>query len=132
MPHVLWERQGPRSMTETTIHQHETADAKGGHGNAPWERVTTTYDSAGYSTSKTEEIKDYNGKPSTVYQFKADDALRSAAYDNDIADLTAFLTWMAEPVQQTRKQIGVWVMLFLGLFFLVAWRLNASYWKHVK
>jgi len=132
MPHVLWERQGPRSMTETTIHQHEAAGEKGGHGHASWERVTTTYDAAGYATSKTEEVKDYNGNPSTVYQFKAADAARSAAYDNDMADLTAFMTWMSEPVQQTRKKIGVWVMLFLGLFLVVAWRLNASYWKHVK
>ena len=132
MPHVLWERQGPRSMTEVVLHQHESAGDKGSHGPALWERVTTTYDAAGYSTSKTEEVKGYNGNASTVYQFKAADAARSAAYDNDIADLTAFMTWMSEPIQQTRKQIGVWVMLFLGLFLVVAWRLNASYWKHVK
>jgi ubiquinol-cytochrome c reductase cytochrome c1 subunit len=39
---------------------------------------------------------------------------------------------MAEPVQLQRKQMGVWVLLFLGLFFIVAWRLNAAYWKNVK
>ena len=130
MPHVMWERQGPRTMTSVAVHQHETAGAKGAH--AAWERVTTTYDAAGYTTSKTEELKNYNGKATTDYQFKAADAARSAAYDSDVADLTAFMTWMAEPIQQTRKKIGVWVMLFLGLFLVVDWRLNASYWKHVK
>ena len=25
-----------------------------------------------------------------------------------------------------------WVLLFLGLFTLIAWRLNAAYWKDVK
>jgi ubiquinol-cytochrome c reductase cytochrome c1 subunit len=49
-----------------------------------------------------------------------------------MADLTAFMTWMSEPVQQKRKQIGVWVLLFLSIFFVIAWRLNASFWKHVK
>lgn len=39
---------------------------------------------------------------------------------------------MAEPVQLYRKQLGVWVLLFLGLFLVVAWRLNAAYWKHVR
>ncbi|CFO06179.1 cytochrome C1 [Bordetella pertussis] len=49
-----------------------------------------------------------------------------------MADLTAFMSWMAEPVQLYRKQLGVWVLLFLGLFLVVAWRLNAAYWKHVR
>ena len=39
---------------------------------------------------------------------------------------------MAEPAQETRKRIGVWVLLFLGLTFVIVWRLNAAYWKEVK
>lgn len=58
--------------------------------------------------------------------------LSAADYDNTVADLTAFLAWAAEPVAQTRKQVGVWVLLFLGLFFVFAWRLNAAYWKDVR
>jgi ubiquinol-cytochrome c reductase cytochrome c1 subunit len=129
MPHVLYERQGPREMTSVVIHEHE---APGGKGHATWERVTTTYDALGYSTSKTEKLANYHGKASAEHKFKALDASRTSAYDNDVADLTNFMTWMSEPIQQTRKQIGVWVLLFLGLFFVVAWRLNASFWKHVK
>ena len=53
-------------------------------------------------------------------------------FDENIADLTAFLVWVAEPVGQFRKQLGVWVLLFLGLFAFVAWRLNAAYWKDIK
>ncbi|MGA1041997.1 MAG: cytochrome c1 [Burkholderiaceae bacterium] len=53
-------------------------------------------------------------------------------YDNAVADLTAFLSWAAEPVAQTRKQIGVWVLLFLGIFFVFAWRLNAAYWRDIR
>jgi len=26
----------------------------------------------------------------------------------------------------------VWVLLFLGLFTVVAWRMNAAFWKDVK
>jgi ubiquinol-cytochrome c reductase cytochrome c1 subunit len=39
---------------------------------------------------------------------------------------------MGEPIQNTRVRIGVWVLLFLGVFTLFAWRLNAAYWKDVK
>jgi ubiquinol-cytochrome c reductase cytochrome c1 subunit len=129
MPHVMWERQGPRELTSVEMHEHE-AHEKGGH--SVWERVTTVYDTEGYTKVKTEEVKDYHGHATADYTFKAADAARSAAYDSDAADVTAFMTWMSEPIAQKRKQIGVWVLLFLGLFFVVAWRLNAAYWKLVR
>ncbi|HET7526153.1 MAG TPA: cytochrome c1, partial [Burkholderiaceae bacterium] len=53
-------------------------------------------------------------------------------YDAAVADLVAYLQWMAEPAQNQRVRIGVWVLLFLGLFTLVAWRMNAAFWKDVK
>ena len=31
-----------------------------------------------------------------------------------------------------RARLGVWVLIFLGLFTVIAWRLNAAYWKDVK
>ena len=53
-------------------------------------------------------------------------------YDQAVGDLVAYMQWMAEPAQGTRVRIGVWVLLFLGLFTIVAWRLNAAFWKDVK
>lgn len=53
-------------------------------------------------------------------------------YDETIADLVNYLQWMGEPAQNTRVRVGVWVLLFLGLFTVLAWRLNAAYWKDVK
>ena len=53
-------------------------------------------------------------------------------YDQAMGDLVGYLQWMAEPIQNTRVRIGVWVLIFLlGLTF-VAWRLNAAFWKDVK
>jgi ubiquinol-cytochrome c reductase cytochrome c1 subunit len=59
-------------------------------------------------------------------------SLSDAAYDDNVGDLVAYLQWMAEPAQNSRVRIGVWVLLFLAAFTVVAWRLNASYWKDVK
>lgn len=53
-------------------------------------------------------------------------------YDNAMADLVAYLQWMAEPMQNDRRRLGVWVLLFLAGFTVIAWRLNAAYWKDVK
>ena len=53
-------------------------------------------------------------------------------YDDAVADLVNYLQWMGEPAQNTRVRVGVWVMLFLALFTLIAWRLNAAFWKDIK
>ena len=58
--------------------------------------------------------------------------MSSQEYDQAIGDLVAYLQWMGEPAQNTRVRLGVWVLLFLMCFIVVAWRLNASFWKDVK
>jgi ubiquinol-cytochrome c reductase cytochrome c1 subunit len=59
-------------------------------------------------------------------------SLSKTEYDAAVADLVAYMQWMGEPAQNQRVRIGVWVLLFLGLFTLITWRLNAAYWKDVK
>ena len=58
--------------------------------------------------------------------------LTPVQYDEAVADLVAYLTWMAEPTANDRVRLGVWVILFLSIFFVIAWRLNAAFWKDVK
>jgi len=53
-------------------------------------------------------------------------------FDQNMGDLVSFLQWMAEPAQNTRIRVGVWVLLFLVMAIVFTWRLNASYWKDVK
>ena len=55
-----------------------------------------------------------------------------AQYNESVADLVAYLKWMSEPMQADRIRIGVWVLLFLGVFTVIAWRLNAAFWKNVR
>ena len=58
--------------------------------------------------------------------------LDAREYDAAVADLVAFMQWASEPGQKSRVQLGVWVLLFLSLFTVIAWRLNAAYWKDIK
>ena len=53
-------------------------------------------------------------------------------YDQAVGDLVNYLQWMGEPAQNTRIRIGVWVLMFLGVFTVIAWRLNAAFWKDIK
>lgn len=59
-------------------------------------------------------------------------SLTPVQYDQAVGDLVNFLQWMGEPSQNTRVRVGVWVLVFLLIFTVIAWRLNASFWKDVK
>ncbi|MDD4880962.1 MAG: cytochrome c1 [Gallionellaceae bacterium] len=52
-------------------------------------------------------------------------------YDATVADLVNYLAWMAEPAQTQRMNIGLVVILFLGVFFVVAFYLKKEYWKDI-
>lgn len=91
----------------------------------------------GVRSAKFVEEKDPHDPTKTVHKFGGFEQVKPGTmsaleYDNAAADLVAYLEWMAEPVQNTRKRLGVWVLLFLGVFTFLAWRLNASYWKDIK
>jgi ubiquinol-cytochrome c reductase cytochrome c1 subunit len=38
---------------------------------------------------------------------------------------------MGEPAAQTRKQLGVYVLLFLAVFFVLAYALKREFWKDI-
>lgn len=81
--------------------------------------------------------KDPHNPAQVVHKFDGFEQLSAGSmsardFDESIADLVAYLQWMAEPVRGQRVQLGVWVLLFLGVFSLIAWRLNAAFWKDIK
>ena len=83
------------------------------------------------------EVKDPHDPSKTVHRFDGFEQLTPGQlsplqYDEAVGDLVAYLQWMGEPAQGQRVRIGVWVLIFLGLFTVIAWRLNAAYWKDVK
>jgi ubiquinol-cytochrome c reductase cytochrome c1 subunit len=81
------------------------------------------------------EEKEVHGQKTYVFtgweQIKPG-TMTAEQYDNAVGDLVAYLQWMGEPAQNTRKTIGYFVLLFLFGFMYIAWRLNAAYWKDVK
>lgn len=57
--------------------------------------------------------------------------LTQAEYDALVGDLVNYMTWMAEPAKMKRLTTGVIVMIFLFVFFLVAFYLKKEYWKDI-
>jgi ubiquinol-cytochrome c reductase cytochrome c1 subunit len=83
------------------------------------------------------DVKDAHDPAKTIHQFAGFEQitpgkLSAREYDSAIGDLVAYMQWMGEPAQSQRRRLGVFVLLFLGVFTLIAWRLNAAYWKDIK
>lgn len=54
-----------------------------------------------------------------------------AEYDEAIADLVNYLSFMAEPAKNKRLHLGLLVLLFLGVMFVVTYYLKKEYWKDI-
>jgi len=107
MPHVLWQLQGERKP----IYAEESAGE--GHGEA---------------AESGEHHLVFTGQ----WQQITPGTLSPAEYDRAMGDLVNYLQWMAEPAQNERIRIGVWVLLYLLGFSIIAWRLNAAFWREVE
>lgn len=91
----------------------------------------------GQRKAKFEDVADPHDSTKTAHRFAGFEQLTPGTksqleYDNSVGDLVAYLNWMAEPAQSTRTRLGVWVLLFLAVFVVIAWRLNAAFWKDIK
>jgi ubiquinol-cytochrome c reductase cytochrome c1 subunit len=54
-----------------------------------------------------------------------------ADYDRMVADLVNFLVYVGEPARHTRETLGIYVLLFLGVMFVLAYALKKEFWKDV-
>lgn len=68
--------------------------------------------------------------PHVLYNLEK--SLSPKDYDALVADLVNFLSYVGEPHQQTRKQVGLWVLMFLGVLCVFAILLKREYWKDIK
>lgn len=58
--------------------------------------------------------------------------LDAMAYDVYVRDLVAYLAYMGEPAQTSRKLWGIVVLFFLAGFAVLALMLKNEYWKDVR
>ena len=89
----------------------------------------------GYQQANFEYHENEDGSVTT--EFKGFDILSAGsmdaeAYDEFVRDTTNFLAFIAEPIRQDRRKIGVWVLIFLAFFLVLATQLKKEIWKDVK
>lgn len=57
--------------------------------------------------------------------------LTPVQFEQAARDLTNFLQYVSEPAALQRHRYGIWVLLFLAAFTLLAYMLKKEYWKDV-
>jgi ubiquinol-cytochrome c reductase cytochrome c1 subunit len=81
-----------------------------------------------------EIYKDHDGnetKRIVKYEIVQPGKMSEAEYDNAVRDLVNFMVYMGEPAKLSRYNIGVWVLLFLALLFVVSYAMKKEFWKDV-
>ena len=115
MPHVLWHLSGVPQLVETEFEDHEKAQA------------------AAIAVKGLSLVEPGNGGKWIVKTTAPDvpGTLSGVEYKAFVADLVNFLDYMAEPVRNERINIGIVVMIYLGVLFVFAYALKRNYWKDV-
>jgi ubiquinol-cytochrome c reductase cytochrome c1 subunit len=57
--------------------------------------------------------------------------LSAEEFDDFVRDTVNFLEYVSEPVRPTRRILGVWVLMFLTVFWIIASMLKKQIWKDV-
>ena len=58
--------------------------------------------------------------------------MKPVEYDQYVADLVNFMTYLSEPAQTNRKMWGIVVLFFLAGFVVIALLLKGEYWKEIE
>lgn len=115
MPHVFWALQGVNRLEVQTFEDHEKAQAAAlavrqlvmlapGHNNTVELRRL---------------VRESEG------------TMRPEEYRAMVADLVNYMDYMGEPVKFTRINVGLVVLMFLGILFFFAYWAKREFWKDV-
>ena len=109
MPHVLWEMQGTQHPITKPKHKLPTGEESACHAG------------------------EYQGACITGYEIPESQkgSMSKEEYDRVARDISAFLTYVGEPSAIKRESMGVWVVLFLAFFTLLAYLLKIEFWRDV-
>jgi ubiquinol-cytochrome c reductase cytochrome c1 subunit len=104
MPHVLYELQGAQTLV--------------GH--------VETYEGAAVATGAHQNIVG-----DAIFEIQKVGKNSPEEFDTAMRDLVNFLSYLAEPAQLQRRSIGVWVLAWLAILFVVSYLLKKEYWRDV-
>jgi ubiquinol-cytochrome c reductase cytochrome c1 subunit len=115
MPHVLWKLSGVQRLVETEFEDEGKAEAAA---------------IAAKGLALAERINDHKYVVKTLAQDEPG-TLPPVEYKAFVADLVNFMDYVSEPVRNERINIGIGVLIYLGVLLVFAYALKRAYWKDV-
>jgi ubiquinol-cytochrome c reductase cytochrome c1 subunit len=112
MPHVLWQLQGTRVLKETEFEDFAAAKAAS---------------VAAQGLTSLEAVGDK--WKLTTFDMQTPGTLTEVQYQAFAADLVNYLDYMSEPAKNHRIQMGIIVLMFLAVLFILAYLLKLDYWR---
>jgi len=88
------------------------------------------YQAANFSTHDNED-----GSVTTTFEgfeMLSAGTMDAEDYDEFVRDTVNFLAYISEPIRSDRRKLGVWVLMFLIFFYVLASMLKKQIWKDVK
>jgi len=117
MPHVLWTLTGPSTLVTAEFDSHEKAIA----ASIARKGLVRLDPAAGGKYLVRTVQPDPNAAGS----------MTPAEYQGFVADLVNYMDYMAEPTRNERVRLGIVVLLYLGVLFVLVYALKRMYWKDV-
>ncbi|MCC7326701.1 MAG: cytochrome c1 [Burkholderiales bacterium] len=117
MPHALWQLSGPNRLVSTEFDNHESALA------------------AAIAIKGLASVEPGSGGKWHVRIVAADPdapgSMTPVQYRTFVADLVNFLDYVSEPSKNKRISLGIVVVLYLVVLFVLVYALKRLYWKDV-
>jgi len=120
MPHVLWKLQG----IQEPVYKYEVHHD--GHAVASFdtEAAADAYVKEHGEGYRMERVVD-------SLELVQPGSMTPAEYDQVSRDLATFLAYISEPMKLERQRMGVWVILFLVVFTVLAYLMKKEWWKDI-
>ena len=120
MPHVLWDLQG----VQAPVYKYEVHHD--GH-------TVASFDTEAAADAYVKEHGEGYRLERVVagLELVQQGSLTAAEYDQVSRDLATFLTYISEPMKLERQRMGVWVILFLVVFTVLAYLMKKEWWKDI-
>ena len=80
---------------------------------------------------KTIKRGDKEEKVFDKFELERPGSMQPAEYDKAMRDLTNFMVYLGEPAKLKRYTVGIFVLLFLAVFGVIAYFLKKEYWRDI-
>ena len=77
------------------------------------------------------EVDEFGTQHFVEFEQLTPGSMTAEEFDEFARDTANFMEYISEPVRSTRRVLGVWVLIFLAFFWIIASMLKKQIWKDV-